>query len=195
MILTNQSNRFIDNSANAFALTTGGTPSAQAFSPFGGTTTTPTSYSTKFDNTTGSYFTFTGKASLALGTGDFTIESWVYRTQVVTQTDGWYTGTRSPTASGGLGIKVQNNGVVAWNTSTTYGQGTIAIPLFTWTHLAVTRESGTLKWYINGVLDYSTTLAQNFSNPTAAIGITDDPSASRRLRRRLRHRQSHCPQR
>ena len=175
VILTNQSNRFIDNSANAFALTTGGTPSAQAFSPFGGTTTTPTSYSTKFDNTTGSYFTFTGKASLALGTGDFTIESWVYRTQVVTQTDGWYTGTRSPTASGGLGIKVQNNGVVAWNTSTTYGQGTIAIPLFTWTHLAVTRESGTLKWYINGVLDYSTTLAQNFSNPTAAIGITDDP--------------------
>jgi hypothetical protein len=34
LILTAQSNRFVDNSSNAFAVTIGGTPSVQAFGPF-----------------------------------------------------------------------------------------------------------------------------------------------------------------
>ena len=178
ILLTNQNNRWIDNSSNNFAITTGGTPTVQAYSPFGGVTSVPTSYSTKFDGTSGAYFTFTGKSSLALGTGDFTIESWVYRnttTGASGSVDGWYTGTRSPSASGGLGIKITSAGQLSWNTNTSYGAGTTAIPAFTWTHIAVTRQSGTLKWYINGVLDYTVSMTNDFSNPTVAVGITDDP--------------------
>jgi len=177
-LLTAQSNRLIDNSPYNFTPTISNTPKVQAYSPFGGVTSVSASYSTKFNGTSGSYLTFTGKSSLALGTGDFTIESWVYRnttTGAGGSSDAWYTGTRSPAASGGLGIKITNGGQIAWNTNSSYGLGTAVIPPFTWTHIAVTRVSGTLKWYINGVLDYSTPMANNYSNPTVAIGITDDP--------------------
>jgi len=178
VILTCQDNRMIDNSAKNVTFTVTGTPSIQAYSPFGGVTRVPKSYSTKFNGTSGSYCTFTGKSSLALGTGDFTIESWVYRnttTGAGGSADAWYTGTRSPTGSGGIGIKITNGGQLAWNTNASYGTGTTVIPAFTWAHIAVTRESGTLKWYINGVLDYSISMPNNYSNPIAAIGITDDP--------------------
>lgn len=56
-LLTCQSNRFLDNSTNAFAISTGGTPSVQAFSPFAPTT----AYSTSVVGGSG-YFD---------GTGDF----------------------------------------------------------------------------------------------------------------------------
>jgi len=71
-LLTCQSNRFIDTSSNAFAITVTGTPSVQRFNPFG----TSTAYSTSviggsgyFDGS-GDYLTGTGSSNLAFGAGD-----------------------------------------------------------------------------------------------------------------------------
>ena len=79
-LLTCQSNRFIDNSTNAFTITVNGNPSVQAFSPFFPTTAYDAATvggSAYFDGT-GDYLT---SASLAaLGTGNFTFECWCYPT-------------------------------------------------------------------------------------------------------------------
>ena len=60
-LLTCQSNRFIDNSANNFTLTVNGTPSVQRFNPFG----TSTAYSTSVIGGSG-YFDGTGIVLIVL---------------------------------------------------------------------------------------------------------------------------------
>jgi len=128
-----------------------------------------------FNNSTSDYLTATG-SNLALGTGDFTIECWFYRIQTG-RDDGIYTAGRSPDAAGGFGIKVSSTNQIYWNTNTSYGGGTATVVSNQWNHLAVVRVSGVLKWYLNGVLDYTNnSFTQNCSNPTAKIGITDDPT-------------------
>ena len=80
-LLTCQSNRFIDNSANNFALTVTGTPSVQRFSPFNPTSAYSTSViggSGYFDGTGVGYLTFAKSSAFAYGTGSFTIEFWFY---------------------------------------------------------------------------------------------------------------------
>lgn len=81
-LLTCQSNRFIDNSTNNFTITKNGDVSVQRFSPF-----SPSSaYSTSVIGGSG-YFDGSGDSlsvatttTLSFGTGDFTIEGWVYKT-------------------------------------------------------------------------------------------------------------------
>ena len=78
-LLTCQSNRFIDNSTNAFALTRNGDVSVQAFSPFAPTTAYSTANvggSGYFDGT-GDYLT-TLANSAAIGTSAYTFETWAY---------------------------------------------------------------------------------------------------------------------
>lgn len=127
------------------------------------------------------YFDGTGDSlkatspAYSLGTGDFTIECWIYRVSN-NRNDGIYTAGRTPTASGGFGLKVASDNKLAWNTNTSYGSGTATISAGQWYYIACTRKSGTLKFWVNGVLDY--TLAgfnQNCTNPFVLLGITDDP--------------------
>ena len=79
-LLTCQSNRFIDNSNSAFAITQTGIPSVQRFSPFSPTA----AYSTALIGGSGSwngtsdYLQATAGAVPAIGTGDFTISGWYY---------------------------------------------------------------------------------------------------------------------
>jgi len=76
-LLTSQSNQFIDNSANNFAMTSAGTVSVQRFNPFG----TATAYSTSviggsgyFDGS-GDYLSAGSNSAFAVGTGDFNFSS------------------------------------------------------------------------------------------------------------------------
>ena len=77
-LLTAQSNRFVDNSAAPFTLTTVGTPSVQAFSPFAPTaaySTTTVGGSGYFDSN-GDYLSLTNETAYDFGAGDFSIDFW-----------------------------------------------------------------------------------------------------------------------
>ena len=66
-----QNNTFIDSSTNNFTITRNGNTTQGSFSPYG------SNWSNYFDGTS-DYLTYTGGSSLNFGTGDFTIELFVF---------------------------------------------------------------------------------------------------------------------
>lgn len=161
-LLTCQSSMFIDNSPNVYPLAVSGTPSVQAISPFGSSTTLPTTYSNYFDGT-GDYLGFPSTPAIRLGTSDFTIEAWVYITGSTASRTfcSHYTG-------GTDFIFGVWSGQLSWLVG-----GSITLPFGAlllagaWYHVAAVRDSGILKLFVNGVAS-ATSIAD--SNNYAATG-------------------------
>ena len=122
---------------------------------------------------TGDYLEISDLASLQFGTGDFTVEAWVCKTsqgangydaligigQTVSATTGWYLEVSS---SRGIYFTINNNPI-------SYGTWTNDN---IWHHIAVTRSSGTVNIWLDGVSVASGTLATSVptSGTTAKIG-------------------------
>ena len=164
-LLTCQSNRFIDNSTNAFTVTPTGAPKISPAIPFAANSSYVT-YGSQYSPTTASYSTVSMGATQAFGTGDFTVECWVYNTatahnlsMAATTTNTWELLTY------GSQLYWHENGGNLGGA----GYGTIA--LNTWSHFAVSRASGTLKMFINGVQVYSAANIYNYSNNSTARSI------------------------
>lgn len=125
-----------------------------------------------FDGT-GDYLEISNLSSLQFGTGDFTVEAWVHKTgqgangydnligigQTVGATTGWYLEVSS---SRGIYFTIDNNPI----TYGTWANDSI------WHHIAVTRSSGTVNIWLDGVSVASGTLATSVptSGTTAKIG-------------------------
>lgn len=148
VILTCQDNRFVDNSRNA--LTVAGTPKIQAFSPFKPSAAyDPVIHggSTYFNSATTDYFSIPTTPVLTFGTGDFTLECWMYLLAVpvgsveIFQHGNFHLNFRNVTPAQ---IAITNDASVLSGLSN-------AIPLYTWTHIAAVRASGTMTIYVNGV--------------------------------------------
>ena len=98
-------------------------------------------------------------SNLAFGTGDFTVECWAYPEgnaaeegifQISTDTVGLATTATNVVSLqmlGGAYRSYANDGSRHWATNVTAGQ---------WVHLALVRQSGTLRLYVNGVADSNT---------------------------------------
>lgn len=163
VLLTHQSNGFIDNSPYNNTLTVSGTASVQAFSPFGGVTSVPTTYSNYFDGT-GDYLSLAHNTALNLSSGDFTIEAWVYNTlntanATIIEKDGVFSSTYYSYNLGFDGTGKVIFGVGSGN-STAYVQtigGSTSLSLNTWYHIAAVKSGTTLSLYINGTLNASAT--------------------------------------
>ena len=169
-LLTCQSNRFIDNSSNAFALTVNGTPSVQRFSPFNPTA----SYDTATIGGSG-YFDGSGDKLGQIQSTAFnfstacTYECWVYATAIPSSGEYtlWEQGDTNHEdmrlvikTDGKLGLYI--NGDMTGSTS-----GEPTLPLNQWVHVVVlmTNASGTARAYIyqNGVKIRNNTPWNGFS--------------------------------
>ena len=139
---------FIDRSTNALTVTPSGTPIQTAFHPY------LDNWSVEF--LSNDMFTIPNDTGFDLsGSGDFTVESWIYRTGDNNQYAEWIVGKRatgSPyTFSWYIGIGTGNKFFIASNTGSLLG--TTVFELNRWYHVAAVRESGTTKVYVDGVLE------------------------------------------
>ena len=171
-LLTCQSNRFIDNSTNAFTITVNGTPSVQRFSPFSPSAAYSTSTiggSGYFDGS-GDYLSIADNAALDIS-GDFTIEMWLYvgsgnvnLSGVIGHRDQstFNTGTdwviRVQTTDGKIGFGYSASGDY-------YDMGTYRIG--EWGHYAVSRSGSTVRTFKNGVLVSTVTDSSSWSSTQA----------------------------
>jgi len=179
-LLTCQSNRFVDNGPNNYALTLTGAPTVQAYSPFGSVTSLPTSYSTYFDGT-GDYAA--GSASVPITTGTFTVEFWINvpslgATRAILDNSYWNTGD-----NGGWNVYLNSDNTISlnsspvnvYNTTINIIKTTSTISANTWTHVAIVRNaSDQVNVYFNGVVaatpvTYSTTLNTGYGGWTGLV--------------------------
>jgi len=174
-LLTCQSNRFKDNSSNAFAITANGSPSVQRFSPFNPTapySTTTIGGSGYFDGTN-SYLTL-NSLGLPTSTSSFTIEFWYYAP--VSYTAGSMMFFDSSTSSAAqIWVNAGNSPPVL-----RFGQSGVGAILdynlsnlipYQWTHFAYTRSGNTFTLYVNGTSVKTATNSVSFSAPaTTYIG-------------------------
>jgi hypothetical protein len=179
VLLTLQSNRFIDASASNKIINLFGSPNStiQRFNPFNPVLTTPTSYSGYFDGT-GDYLNFTG---YALGSGNFTIEAWVYLTSLPNAANALYSnGTSDSVSAISAAAYVSSGGNLGFYNYPTATTTSSTISLSTWTHVAIVRNSGTITLYINGVSGATVSNSNNISDTAVQImrgfgGITSSP--------------------
>ena len=175
LLLTAQDNRFIDNSLSPKTFTNTSV-NTQPLNPFKATQLyNPTI------NGASAYFggsnrlNFTGNSSLVFGTGNFTIDFWVNPSSAsgqntVLKLGGTYQDVWIMIASGAARVDFWPAGTGSPTLRLTGG----AIPLNTWSHIAIVREgTGTnqTKIYINGVVSVQGTLSYNFvDSGTSYIG-------------------------
>lgn len=153
-LLTCQSNRFVDNSTNAFTLTSYGNTSVQRFSPFAPTSAYSTSViggSGYFDGS-GDYLTFaTGTA--VLGSSDFSIEAWVYPTSAITSVTLSSGQSDLATIAGSswtFNLGSSSAAALYVGSGGDYGITSASPVINAWNHVVFCRTSGTISTYLNG---------------------------------------------
>ena len=170
-LLALQDSRFIDNSGNNVTITPVGNTSTN----FASTTPHGPFYRTApyspgsaggsiYFSGSSSYLTVAGaNANCAFGTGDFTIECWIYPLSIAAVQ--LFFDTMGGTTTGRLTLQYETDQSV----SVTYNAGANFLtstagcaPIATWTHVYLGRVSGTSYLFINGVQKSTTTTSPAF---------------------------------
>ena len=157
-----QNNTFVDSSTNNFTITRNGNTTQGSFSPYG------TLWSNNFNGS--SMLTATSSSDWTLGTGDFTIEAWIFPASLGTSNYPAIVSNQANFDSGytnRFALSLDTTNIVWYNTVGNYGIVSNSAPqLNVWTHVAIVRSSSTIRMYVNGVAqtqtqtsnqDYSTT--------------------------------------
>jgi hypothetical protein len=165
---SNGSTVFTDSSSNARTITANGNAQiSTAQSKFGGA-------SGYFDGN-GDYLSATQNAAYAFGTGDFTVEAWIYPTsfaatyQTIAATRGL-----AGVSTGWSWSLVSNGSLILYTNGFAYtGTVTGAVTLNAWSHIAMVRSSGNFQVYVNGTANRSSSVAltNDFTLQTFWAGI------------------------
>lgn len=169
---TNGSTTFTDSSLNGLTVTAvGNAQISTTQSQFGGA-------SGYFDGA-GDYLSLGTQSQLDFGTGDFTVECWFQLTSTTNADQGILNDTRATFGTGSVLFKARQasgSGKIcfqAYDFSSAGGrivQSTTVPVVNTWYHVALVRSSGTVRLFVNGVLESSGTWAGsvnfNYNNGT-----------------------------
>lgn len=160
-LLTCQAAGAVDNSSNAHTITVNGDAKQSVFVPFG-------ERSVEFDGT-GDWLT--SSADVAFGTGDFTLECWVYITNAGTG----YKGILSCfTSSIGPVIELYNGNWAYYMT----GSGvdtSVSATTNTWHHVALTRSGSTFYYFVDGKQIATGSNSTNYTCNLVTIGTLGSP--------------------
>jgi len=158
-----------DASTNNFNSTIAGDTRPTPFIPY------QNGYYSNYLDGTGDYLTPPGSDVFAVGTGDFTIEYWVYAlagtNNYMFQVSDTVGGIKA-SAVNSLGMNLYTNGTVyIYANNTTYGpSANNRLPYYTWTHFAIVRSSSVTKLYINGQLETTLGTAGSITDTTNYTG-------------------------
>jgi hypothetical protein len=161
LLLTSQSNRFIDNSSTGRSISLSGTPKVSTNTPFTQSKTANVG-SGYFDQTDDHVEVATASSDFNLGTGQFTFEAWVYTQSTDQQTIMIaYVGTTD------FNIYLHYDAVSVYTSTEIINGDDGAVESFiqknAWNHVVVQRDSSNyLTLYVNGVRKYYTVVATDF---------------------------------
>ena len=162
-LLTCQSNRFVDNSSHIHTVTIGGNPEVSAYNPFGQESEYATGAnkgSVYFDGTS-DYLDV--DASTDIGTGDFTVQGWIYDQRAVTN-ERQIISNRGD--GGGLYLGLTSTSELYPYIGGSFATSGAGIQANAWQHFALCRTSGTLETYVNGVRYRSDNQGSDFFGTT-----------------------------
>ena len=155
-----QNNTFLDSSSNNLTITRNGNTTQGSFSPYG------SNWSNFFSGTSGQYLNTVANAVFSFGTGDFTVEGWVYPT-------GTNTGAPMPiveirtnaTNTTGFAFMREANALTLNVYQNGYkGASTGSLTFNAWNHVALVRSGNTWTYWINGVSSGSFTNSTNLTD-------------------------------
>ena len=164
-----------DGSSNDHSITLNGNVSAKPFAPYDylGYDAETHGGSVYFDGT-GDYISTTSNLTdFQVGTGDFTVEAWVWKSANGTNNyDGVFSLGTSGSATDGMFLEASGSRGILWysNGGAVTLEDTATCNTSEWIHIAVARSSGVTKLFRNGVEVAST--STSYSVPTTASIFT-----------------------
>jgi len=166
---TAQNNTFLDSSSNNFSITRNGNPTQGSFSPYGDNWSL-------YTNGTSSYAYLPYSATRAIGTGDFSIECWIYIVKQPANFTRVWSHQSNYGLAGSIGVELafgtvdtliqtlvdgnsQTYNSATYDTTGTGGSGHVR----QWIHVVSSRQNGYLRLFVNGILREATANSTNIN--------------------------------
>jgi len=122
-----------------------------------------------FDGSTSNRIRPPASINYAFGTGNFTVEAWIYVNSLTPEN--FIFDTRSSVSTAGMGFNIEpSTGKLRYSGSANNVLTSTGVTTGVWTHVAWVRNSGTITGYINGVSGGSAANSDNLTQTNGEVG-------------------------